>query len=271
MATATAPRTLPSLVVPVGSITPYVLVVGDPDRAKHFSERLEDARQVGRFREYHTYQGTWHGTSITITSHGVGGAGAAIAFEELAQGGANTVIRLGTCGSNLPNVRSGGLLIATAAVREDGVSERLAPLSYPAISDPDVTRALIDSARARPDVSFGAGVILTTGVFYPGAIPRSEIWRQLPIIGGEMEMAVLAIVGALRGLRVGGIFTVDGNDEAGADMTGYNPHREVVAQGKERMIEVALDAVTRLVAADEATGNHANANTATRNDTRGEA
>ena len=34
-------------------------------------------------------------------------------------------------------------------------------------------------------------------------------------------------------------------------MTGYNPHREVVAQGKERMIEVALEAVSRLAAAEE--------------------
>jgi len=97
MVTASSPRTLPSLLVPVGSITPYVLVVGDPDRAKTFSERLDGARQVGRFREYHTYQGTWRGIPLTITSHGVGGAGAAVAFEELAQGGAKTVIRLGTC------------------------------------------------------------------------------------------------------------------------------------------------------------------------------
>jgi len=251
VATSAAPRTLPSLVVPVGSITPYVLVVGDPDRAKHFAERLDDAKQVGRFREYHTFQGTWRGTPLTITSHGVGGAGAAVAFEELAQGGAKTVIRLGTCGSFLKSVKAGGLLIATAAIREDGITDRLVPASYPAICDPDVTRALIDSAKANPAVTFGSGVIMPSGVFYPGAIPRSEVWRALPVIGGEMELAVLAIIGALRGLRVGGIFTVDGNDEAGDDMTGYNPHREVVAQGKERMIEVALEAVSRLAAAEE--------------------
>jgi uridine phosphorylase len=252
MATSTAPRTLPSLLVPVGSITPYVLVVGDPDRAKQFSERLDGARQAGRFREYHTFQGTWKGVPLTITSHGVGGAGAAVAFEELAQGGAKTVIRLGTCGSFLPGVRSGGLLIATAAVREDGITDRLVPASYPAVCDSDVTRALIDSATAA-GVTFGSGVIMTSGVFYPGAIPRSEVWRQLPVIGAEMELAVLAIVGALRGLRVGGVFVVDGNEESGADMTGYNPHREVVAQGKERMIEVALDAVTRLAASESTT------------------
>jgi uridine phosphorylase len=254
MVTSSAPRTLPSLVVPIGSITPYVLVVGDPDRARHFSERLDGARQVGRFREYHTFQGTWQGVPLTITSHGVGGAGAAVCFEELAQGGAKTVIRLGTCGSFLPNVRSGGLLIATAAIREDGITDRLAPASYPAICDPDVTRALIDAATAHEGVVFGSGVIMTTGVFYPGAFPRQvDVWRQLPVIGGEMELAVLAIVGALRGLRVGGIFTVDGNEESGTDMTGYNPHREVVAQGKERMIEVALEAVSRLAAAEEST------------------
>jgi uridine phosphorylase len=187
---------------------------------------------------------------LTITSHGVGGAGAAVAFEELAQGGAKTVIRLGTCGSFLKGVRSGGLLIATAAVREDGITDRLVPASYPAICDPAVTRALIDSATDNPDVVFGSGVIMTSGVFYPGAIPRSDVWRQLPVIGAEMELAVLAIVGALRGLRVGGIFVVDGNEESGDDMTGYNPHKEVVAQGKDRMIEVALDAVSRLAAAE---------------------
>jgi len=112
---------------------------------------------------------------------------------------------------------------------------------------------LIDAARATPGVTFGSGVIMTSGVFYPGAFPRQvEVWRQLPVIGGEMELAVLAIVGALRGLRVGGVFTVDGNEESGTDMTGYNPHREVVAQGKERMIQVALEAVSHLATAEEA-------------------
>jgi hypothetical protein len=54
-------------------------------------------------------------------------------------------------------------------------------------------------------------------------------------------------------------------------MTGYNPHREVVAQGKERMIEVALDAVTRLVAAGEVDGMNTNGKNTNGKYTRGEA
>src|SRR5215210_8164346 len=89
---------LPCLLVPRGSITPYVLTVGDPDRAVDIGRRLEGGHELGRFREYVTWQGRWDGIDLTVTSHGVGASGAAVAFEELALGGARTIIRLGTCG-----------------------------------------------------------------------------------------------------------------------------------------------------------------------------
>jgi uridine phosphorylase len=244
---------LPVIQVAKGSVTPYVLTVGDPDRAAQVGERLEGGREVGRFREYVTWQGTFKGLDLTVTSHGVGGAGAAVAFEELILGGAKAIIRMGTAGSMLPEVRSGDLLIATAAVREDGVSEQLLPLSYPAVSDLAVTQALIDAAEAHPDVRFGTGVIMTKAAFYPGALPdRRETWMQAHLVGVEMELATLLIVAALRGVRAGGIFTVDGNPAEGdpEDPKGYDPHRQVVWDGKRRMIEVGLDAITRLAARD---------------------
>lgn len=247
------PGLLPVLQVPKGSITPYVLTVGDPDRATATGALLDGGREVGRFREYVTWQGSWKGLELTVTSHGVGGAGAAIAFEELIIGGALAIIRLGTCGSFLPQVRSGDLLVATAAVREDGVSEQLLPLSYPAVSDLGITQALIEAADAHPDVRFGTGVVMTKAAFYPGAIPdRREVWTQAHLAGVEMELATLLIIAALRGVRAGGIFTVDGNPAEGdvEDPTGYDPHRGVVLDGKRRMIEVGLDAVVRLAARD---------------------
>jgi uridine phosphorylase len=257
MATVEAPAPagalLPCLLVPRGAISPYVLTVGDPDRAADIGRRLDGGRELGRYREYVTWQGAWQGVDVTVTSHGVGGPGAAVAFEELILGGATTIIRLGTAGSALDHIKSGDLLVATGAVRLDGVSHQLMPLEYPAISDLAVTQALIDAAGAHRDVRFGTGIVMTKAAFYPGALgDELAVWSKVPLVGYEMELASLLIVAALRRVRAGGIFTVDGNPSEGdvQDARIYNPHRDVVREGKERMIEVGLDAIVRLASRD---------------------
>jgi uridine phosphorylase len=249
---------LPVIRVPRGSVTPYVLTVGDPERAASIAERLDGAREVGRFREYFSFQGTYRDVPLTVTSHGVGGAGAAVAFEELIQGGARTIIRLGTCGAFPPHIRSGDLLIATSAVREDGVSPQLLPLSYPAVCDLAVTTALIETAKATEGVQYAVGVLMTKAAFYPGALSdQREVWSAIPgLVGVEMELATLLIIAALRGVRAGGAFTVDGNPaEEEETIYDYNPHRPVVDEGKQRMVTVGLEAVVRLARQDAAADN----------------
>ena len=117
-----------------------------------------------------------------------------------------------------------------------------------------MTQALIDAATAHPGgVRFGTGVMMTKAAFYPGAMPDERaVWSRTPLVGYEMELAALLIVAALRGIRAGGIFTVDGNPAEGdpEDARIYNPHRDVVREGKERMIEVGLDAIKRLASKD---------------------
>lgn len=246
---------LPILRIPRGTVTPHVLTVGEPERARAIAERLDGHREVGSYREYSSFQGSWRGIDLTVTSHGVGGAGALVAFEELIQGGARTIIRLGTAGSFLPEIQSGDLIVATGAVRDEGVSERLLPLSYPAVADPDVTVALRDAARDHPDVRFGTGIVITKAAFYPGAVAdEGAVWAQAHLAGVEMELATLLVVAGLRGIRAGGIFTVDGNPSEESTGAEYNPHRPVVERGKQRMIEVGLDAVHRIAVADTREG-----------------
>lgn len=228
-------------------ISPYVLTCGDPARAKQISEYLTNARQVGAWRGYYSYTGEYKGLPVTAISHGVGGAGAAICFEEMIRIGAQTIIRVGTCGSYLKELRSGDLIIATGATREDGTSNELMRVEFPALSDLDVTLALRNAARSRGGVKFVTGVVRAHSAFYHGIEPNPhQYWAEAGAVGIEMELATLCIIASLRRIRAGGVFVVDGNPNEAVDMSGFNPHRNEVEAGKGKAIEIALEALREL-------------------------
>lgn len=230
-------------------ISPLVLTCGDPARAKDISKFLTNPKQVGAGREYHSYTGEYKGVRVTAISHGVGGAGAAICFEELIRIGAQTIIRVGTCGSYLADIRSGDMFIGTGATREDGTSNILVDPAFPAVSDLDVTIALRDAARAQGDVKLALGIMRSDAAFYHGLTPNPhQYWADAGAVGIEMELATLLIIASYKKIRAGGIFVADGNllETASANMSDYNPHREVVEHAKTKMIQIALEALVKL-------------------------
>lgn len=238
---------LPVLNIDSDDVPERVLVVGDPARAAKVAERLADVRHVGTNREYATYVGTHHGTTVGVVSHGVGAAGAGVCFEELCRGGATRIIRAGTCGGMQPHIVDGHIVIVTGAVREDGLTERLVPMSFPALATVDVVNAL-RSAAAGHDGVF-EGIALTGAVFYPSEVLGSDLlsWQKAGVAAVEMECAALFVIAALHGCQAGGILAVDGNPlvEKDDDMSGYDPHRPVVHEAVDRMVTIALDALVR--------------------------
>jgi uridine phosphorylase len=246
---ADAEKTLPILKVRPADLAARALVVGDPERAAAAAALLDDAQEVGHFREYRTFTGSYQGKRITISSHGVGGAGASVCFEELSQGGVKTIIRAGTCGAMKAGIKDGDFIIGTGAIREDGTSPALMPLAYPAIADRQVTAAVIEAAREHGRPEPHEGIVLTQGFFYDGVMP--PLVGQWLAIGAnvvcvEMEFATLLVIASLRGMRAGGLFTSDGNMTEEADPLTYDPHRTVVKQGVETMLKVALSALAQL-------------------------
>jgi uridine phosphorylase len=239
---------MPSLRVLPDEVSPYAIVVGDPERAAQAAGLLENAREIGSFREYRTFTGSYRGRLITISSHGVGSSGASVCFHELFRCGVHTVIRAGTCGAMLPEIEDGDLIIGTGAIREDGASEHLAPMSLPAIADRHVTSALEAACAGLGIAQPHAGLILTQAFFYPGMLPDStSLWLGTGIAAAvEMEFATLLVIASLNKARAGGIFVSDGNLTREPDPGAYNPHRKVVEEGKVRMLHLALDALATL-------------------------
>ncbi len=238
---------LPLLRVRAGDVAPRALVVGDPARAEDAAALLDDVHRVGANREYVTYTGHTGGRQVTIASHGVGASGAGICFEELARAGARILVRAGTCGAVADGIADGDLVVASAAVRDEGLTPRLLPLGYPAAADHRVVAALEDAAR-EAGVEAHTGVVLATDLFYPSAALGVgwEVWQKSRVLAVEMEASALFIVAALHGLRAGAVFTVDGNPtRAAQDMSEYDPYRPVVTEAKAGMLRVALAALTR--------------------------
>ena len=240
---------LPILRAHPSQIAKYALVVGDPKRAEICASLLDNPEEVGYYREYRTYTGTFNDTPITICSHGVGGSGASIAFHELFVGGVRTVIRAGTCGAMQKGIRDGELIIGTGAVRCDGTTSRLIPSEYPAVSHYEVVQALLTACKKNGMPAPPRGIILTNANFYPGLLTDpSGMWMDAGVVAVEMELATLLVMAGLRGLRAGGLFVSDGNlaeDETQTAMEdfAYDPHREVVEKGVNLMLKIALEAL----------------------------
>lgn len=243
-------RKLPITGLVVGEVSPAVIVCGDPGRASKIATRLTEATLLTDQREYRAYCGLFQGKTVTVCSHGIGAPGAAVAFEELIAAGARQMIRVGTCGGIQPDIVSGDLVVATAAVDNTGYGRESLPPGYPASADVSLTYRLQQIAAAHHPRTFH-GFILTRDNFYTGVItpftPDYQVMASARVLAVEMECAALFHVANLRGVQAAAILAVDGNVlQGGESMDSYDPHQEVVAAAIQHEIEIALQTLITL-------------------------
>ena len=238
-----------------GDVGRYCILPGDPGRCEKIAQYFDHPVHVAANREYVTYTGTLLGEKVTVTSTGIGGPSAAIAMEELANLGADTFVRVGTCGGIKLDVTSGDIVIATGAVRMEGASREYAPIEFPAVADYEVLTALVDAARGQGK-RWHAGVVQSKDSFYgqhsPERMPVSyelqskwEAWKRLGVLASEMESAALLTVAAARGVRCGAAFHVIWNQERNA--AGLDQTRD---EDTESAIRVGVEALKLLIRRD---------------------
>ena len=240
-----------------GDVGKYVILPGDPGRCEKIATHFENAGLVARNREFVTYTGELDGVKVSVTSTGIGGPSAAIAMEELCAVGADTFVRVGTCGGIALPVQAGDLVIATGAVRAEGTSREYAPIEFPAVADFELALALREEAAAM-GARFHTGVVQCKDSFYgqhsPERMPvadellkKWEAWKRLGVLASEMESAALFTVAAALGVRCASVFSVVWNQERKA--AGL-PDGE--CHDTERAIRCAVGALRRRIAADRA-------------------
>ncbi len=183
-----------------GEVAPFVLLPGDPDRARLIAETfLESPRLYTEYRGLLGYTGTYKGLPVSVQTTGMGCPSLAIVVEETVRLGARTLLRVGTAGIVAGTVNPGDLVVAQASVPRDGTTRMyLGGDPYAPVASFAVTKAL---AEAAPGAH--VGLIQTEDAFYATQPGDVATLAERGVLVVEMEAAALFLLGQLRRVRTG--------------------------------------------------------------------
>ena len=239
-----------------GNVGRYCFLPGDPGRCEAIASYFEEPVHIGMNREYNIYTGKILGEKVTVCSTGIGGPSASIAMEELSAIGADTFIRIGTCGGIHMDILPGDIVVATGAIRYEHTSLEYAPIEFPAVPDFGVTAALKASSEML-GYRTHTGVVQCKDSFYGQHSPENspvsfellqkwEAWLRMGCKASEMESAALFIVGQYLRVRTGSCFLAVANQER--EKKGL-PNEQV--HDTEIAIKTAIEALKILIKEDK--------------------
>jgi len=241
------------LEVKEGDVAKSVLIPGDPQRVERISSLWDSSREVAMHRQFVTHTGKYKGADISACSTGIGGPGTAIVIEELANVGANTFLRVGSCATLKEDIEIGDIIISTAAVRLDGTSKQYVRPEYPASASYEVVLAFVEAAETL-GLNYHLGISASTDSFYLGQSRPGfggytqsmsetliEDLTRANVANFEMEAATLFTLGNIFGFRTGAACAVYAN----------RVRDEFEVKGESDVIKCGNEAVKILAELDE--------------------
>lgn len=220
-------------------IADTVLLPGDPLRAKWIAETyLDGAQQVTSIRNMLGFTGTFDGRSVTVMGSGMGIPSVSLYATELVREfGVKRIVRIGSCGALLPEVKLGDVIVVTGASTDSGVNRtRTGGWDLAAVADFDTVRRLVAAVGAAP---VHIGTVLTSDLFYEPENGKFDRAGALGHLAVEMEAAGLFGVAAEEGIAAAALLTVSDHLITEEQLTPGE--RE---NGFASMVEMALKGVT---------------------------
>lgn len=227
-------------------IARYVFTPGSHARAKKIAAHFDDVRLVSNSRGYLVYTGTVDGIRMTVSSTGMGGPTTAICLEELGHLGADTFMRVGSCGTMQDDVDCGDVIISTGTFRAGGTANNYLPVEFPAVPNFWMTTALVQAAKTL-GVKVHVGLGSAGDAFYAPRDPSMrDVLKQSGIVSGEMESDTLYVLAAYRGWRAGALYANDGTSK----QTKPDWCEDAFRQGEENAIRIGIEAMRIIALAD---------------------
>lgn len=229
------------------AVHPLVLATFQPHIYAHLLRAVgaEEQDFWARLRRLPLAHGAIDGRPLSVVLLPIGAPAAVIHLEELAAGGARTLIAVGSAGSLQEYAPLGAAVLPTAAIREEGTSYHYAPPQVEARPHPDLVAALRDACRAHGIIPH-EGLAWTTDAPFRELTSKVRRMAERGVLAVDMEASALFVVGAARGLRVASLFII--SDELFHPwVPGFVDHR--YRRATELLATCALSAAAHL--ADE--------------------
>lgn len=189
----------------------YIFFPGSDGRARKIAEiYFKDLKIKKHDRKHNLYTGYLEADGLKIDvasiSSGMGTPSLDIIFNELVRLGAKRFLRVGTSGLLQPSYMKGGdLVIGTAAIRDEGASNRYLPSEYPAVGSIDFVVAAEKAAKKLGVYDYThIGIIHSKDSLYArefGEGPQAEqnkkymdILRGAGAVASEMEASMLYVL-----------------------------------------------------------------------------
>lgn len=188
------------------------------------------------------YEITYKEQRLAFFNPGVGAAHAVGILEEVIAWGCRKFIACGGCGVLEQNIALGGLVVVSAAVRDEGTSYHYLPPAREVIAHELGMTALVDTLESQ-GIPHRVGKVWTTDAPYretPDMIARRRAEGCLVV---EMEAAGMMAVAAFRDVVYGQVL-YGGDDLTGAEWDSRNWQSQVDV--RERLFWLAADACLAL-------------------------
>jgi purine-nucleoside phosphorylase len=224
-----------------GDIAEAVLLPGDPLRARYVAETyLENPVCHSEVRGMLGFTGTYRGKRVSVQGTGMGIPSISIYVHELInEYGARRLIRIGTCGGLLADVKLGDLILAQGACTDSAVNRiRFQGADFAATASFELLLKAYEEAQAS-DLPVRVGSVLTSDTFYGDDPDFWKLWARYGVLAAEMETAALYTLAAGHGVQGLSILTV-----SDSLVTGATASTEQRQQGYTSMMELALATAT---------------------------
>ena len=223
---------------PTCEIAETILLPGDPLRAKYIADTfLEDVVQFNTVRNMFGFTGTYKGKRISVMGTGMGMPSIGIYSWELINiYGVKNLIRIGSCGALQEHLKLYDVIIGMgASTNSNYASQFQLDGTYSAIA----SWKLVEKAKKiaeEKNIPTHIGNILSSDIFYSANPEALMKWKEMGILGVEMEAAALYMNAAKAGVNALCMLTVSDH---------ILTHEETTAEERQtaftKMMEIALE------------------------------